>query len=226
MQLRPASLARYIAASACRRSSSGDGESAAIEHATPMLAETNTSPWRNARGSRKHSRSRSAVFMASISLTLSGSRTTNSSPLIRPTMAVAGTALVSRWATATKTSSPALWPSESLIFLNRSTSMKWTAGTLPVLHALSTASSMCFNMRERLGRRVSASVCAVLTSIACVRALVLTACITRAVTDAASTNKDIARITRSTWLRGSKSAMVMSGTTSAVVVSTSRPSNG
>ena len=124
MQLRPASFARYIAASACRRSSSGEGESVAGEHATPILAETKTSPCRRARGSRKHSRIRSAVFMASMSLTLSGSSTTNSSPLMRPTIAERGTALVRRWATATKTSSPALWPSESLMFLNRSTSMK------------------------------------------------------------------------------------------------------
>ncbi len=133
MQLRPESLARYIAVSAWRSTSSGLAAIESIDD-TPIEAVTNTSPWLSAIGSRNTASRRSARADAEASDLVVGSSTTYSSPDSRATIASGGAALTSRSATMRSTSSPAEWPSESLMFLNRSRSTKYSVGSRSARH--------------------------------------------------------------------------------------------
>ena len=106
-QFRPASLARYIAVSACRSRSSAPDEICFWNVATPMLVDTKTSPCRSESGSLKLSRILSATIIASLAPRVPGSKITNSSPEILPTTQRSGSALRNRCATAMRTLSPA-----------------------------------------------------------------------------------------------------------------------
>ena len=132
MQLRPADFARYIAVSACCMRSSADKRRFGTAYATPILAVTNMSPAFPFMGSRSASRMRSASTTDCVGLSVVLSRTTNSSPAMRATVACGEMALVNRRATSVSMASPVEWPRLSLMLLNRSTSIKRTVGRCDV----------------------------------------------------------------------------------------------
>ena len=106
MQFRPAFFARYMAVSACRINSLADNSIAVGEYATPMLAVTNMSPSLVLIGLRSESSTCSASTTDCVTDSVVASKTTNSSPAIRATVAWAGTADVRRRDTSVNTSSP------------------------------------------------------------------------------------------------------------------------
>ena len=118
-------LARYIAASASRRTSSGFA-ARSLEMATPTLTPTRCWVWPSGRGASRAARMRSATMRAPATSDRSAQTTANSSPPRRATVSVGRTALRRRWATDVSSWSPASWPSSSLTDLKRSTSMKST----------------------------------------------------------------------------------------------------
>ena len=122
----PASLARYIAASASRISSSTSWSGSA-ESAMPMLAADIVSPCARWNGRPKMRSTRSATAIASCSSLMSSHRIANSSPPKRATVSWRRSEWRRRSATATISLSPAGWPRLSLMTLKRSRSRKSTA---------------------------------------------------------------------------------------------------
>ena len=191
--------------------------------ATPMLAVTNTSPWLSASGSRKTASRRSASAIEAPWEREAGSSTTYSSPDRRATVAASGTALSRRRATVTSTSSPAAWPRESLMFLNRSRSTKNRVGWTSALHDVRNRSLMWPRSTLRLGSPVSGSVWAPWSSSARARVLARTAPNTRRVTVLARAMADRKRTMRSAPSFGLVSARTTTGTTSEPMTTNSRP---
>ena len=191
--------------------------------ATPMLAVTKTSPWLSASGSRKMASIRSASAIAAPGDFAVASSTTYSSPDRRATIVPCGTALTSLRATVTSTSSPAAWPRESLMFLNRSRSTKNSVGCWSWVQELPSKSLMHSSSTVRLGRPVSGSVCAPCRSAACALLLARTAITTRIVTTVARTNADSDLTILSAVSLGAVPASTMIGKTSEEVVTMSRP---
>ena len=141
-------------------------------------------------------------------------------------MHLSGNATRKRWATEIKTSSPAECPKLSLMFLNRSTSTNKTVGEQPLNREFSIEAPTCSIINPRFGRLVKESVCAESISRACSDALACTAKMTRAVTAAAKMKIETVRTARSVSLVGLVRANITTGTTSEVVVNTSRLSSG
>src|SRR4051794_4525805 len=135
MRLRPRSFARYMAASASRRSESAVAPVPDCVVAMPMLAVTVMSRPSTQKCPESEPSSRSAIDRASHSPSSSSQSTTNSSPPKRATLSPDRTAPLSRSATCTRSWSPAAWPRLSLIHLKRSRSRNSTAArtTRPVV---------------------------------------------------------------------------------------------
>src|SRR5712692_2658158 len=120
---RPMSLARYMAVSASRSTSSGRvylGEPMAM----PMDAEVNTSVPSRSCGSTSASWMRSALRMGSSGSAKSSRSTANSSPPSRATVSPGRMHASSRLETRTSSTSPVIWPRLSLMVLKRSMSRK------------------------------------------------------------------------------------------------------
>ena len=129
---RPASLASYIAMSASTSSSSAVSFELASKGATPTLAVTVARRPPQADGSSERiavSRP-SATRIASVASARSSS-TANSSPPSRASTSVRRSRLRSAVPTLAIRSSPAEWPSESLMYLKLSRSIASTAACEP-----------------------------------------------------------------------------------------------
>ena len=185
---------------------------------------TNTSPWSSANGSRKTVSSRSATVSAAPMLRDDVSSTTNSPPERRATMLSAGAIVCSREATSTRSSSPVAWPRLSLMFLNRSRSMKYIVGKRSGPHCVVSARSVSFSSSARLGSSVNGSVCADRSNSSCATLFARTVRTTRNVTAAARIVADIERTQRSSSLYGLVAERAMTGMINEPVVNTNRPS--
>ena len=115
--------------------------------------------WRPSRtnGRLISSATRSAIRRRSDRLMIRSSRITNSSPPKRAIVSPGRTAPVRRSAAATSSSSPARWPSESLMTLKSSMSANRTARRVLVSRRRSSASASVRSKSARLGSPVSGS---------------------------------------------------------------------
>jgi len=158
-RLRPRSLARYMAASASRRSSSAV-ISPAWHTAIPMLSVAWIVAPLSTYGVANDARTRSATAMASLTPARLLHSTTNSSPPNRETVSFTRTAVSMRSPTCLIKRSPTSCPSESFTILKRSTSMNMTPtrGDSPASFGLapSAVRSRCTSI-ARLARPVSSS---------------------------------------------------------------------
>ena len=100
---------------------------------------------------------RSARLVAAITSVVSGESTPNSSPPIRATVSLARTVSRNRSATSCSSTSPAWWPSVSLISLKRSRSSTMIASDELERSAASTACSIRSLSSVRFGRSVRSS---------------------------------------------------------------------
>jgi hypothetical protein len=152
----PLSFASYIAASACRISSSGSSPSRG-QRARPMLAPSRCERSCVPIGSRRAVSSLPATSSASWVLSSPSSSTRNSSPDRLATVSSSRTAERSRSATVHSTRSPASCPSRSLTRLKPSRSRKAIVKPVPVRRPRAIARSRRSSKSGSEGRPVSAS---------------------------------------------------------------------
>ena len=159
--LRPASLAWYMARSACFIRSSALASSP-TNSTTPMLHELCMAWPARAMGEARACSILCATPSAWVAAwwdwALKPSRmTTNSSPPRRATVSPSRTAATRRWPISLSSKSPCSWPRLSLTSLKLSRSMNISAPCSRVRRPLCSACSSRSSSRRRLGRRVSGS---------------------------------------------------------------------
>ena len=154
---RPRSLARYMAASASDSSPSALRGASGSVTTTPTLAEPKRASPPTVNGSSNASTRRRAIRSACSSSATSSHTTANSSPPKRATVSLARSSLRRRGPIARSSSSPAPWPSESLMTLRLSRSRNSTATRVLSRDARSSAWRSRSSSSVRLGRPVSAS---------------------------------------------------------------------
>jgi hypothetical protein len=155
-RLPPRALARYMAASAFSTSDSGRARPPDAS-AMPTLMVTNTSASPSANGAVATCATRSAIASACASSAMPSQRMVNSSPPKRATVSPGRMTSWSRLPSATSSRSPALWPRESLMNLNRSRSRNSTATEERLRWVRASASPIRSRKNTRFGRPVSAS---------------------------------------------------------------------
>ena len=123
----------------------------------PMLMVTNTSASPSGNGAVATWATRSAMARAWASSAMPSHRMVNSSPPKRATVSPGRMTSWRRLPRATSSRSPASWPSESLMNLNRSRSRNSTATAERLRWVLARAWAILSRKNTRLGRPVRAS---------------------------------------------------------------------